>query len=129
MLTKIITGAAHRGLAGRSRLTPLICSLLVFWTGIDSQFFMLIGAGTLPPPVSSAPSCLDDLDDDEMIGLTATRTPFQANRKKDPPSLPHNLRKGIFSELSSCQLSPFPASTEELGGYDRQDDFDTPLRC
>jgi len=129
MLTKIIKGAAYRALAGRSRLTPLICSLLVFWTGIDSQFFMLIGAGTLPPPISSFPSCVDDLEDDEMIGLAATTAPFQANRKKDPHSLPQDFRKGNFSELFSCQLSRLPALTEELGGHDCKDDFDAPLRC
>src|SRR5262249_31052773 len=98
MPTKIITRAAHRAFAGRCRSAPLIYSLLVFWSGIDSQFFQLIAAETLPPPVPSPLSYPDDPDDDEMIELTDTTTAFQANRKRDPHSLPQELRKGNFSD-------------------------------
>jgi len=128
MLTKIIRDA-HRAFAGRNRLLPLIFSLLVFWSGIDSQFFQLVDAETLPLPVPSPLSYSDDSDDDEMIELTDTRAPFQVNRKKDAYSLPQDLQKGDFSDLSSCQFSRLPAPTKGVCEPDCRDDFETPLRC
>src|SRR5712692_8831166 len=84
MSIRIVETAGHWALASRRRLAPLICSLLVLWSGVDSQLFLLIGAETLRPPISSPLSCPDDPDDDEMIDLTSPAASFQTNRKMDP---------------------------------------------
>jgi hypothetical protein len=129
MLTKIIKGAARRGLACWRRLAPLIVSLLVFWTGIDSQFFQLIAAESLPPPSRSPLSCPDDSDDDEMINLTSTTTSLLMKYKKDPHSLPQDLHKGNCSGLSSFDLSCLPVPSEDRRTKECGDNFETPLRC
>src|SRR5262249_49654235 len=124
-----IKGAARRGLTGWRRLSPLIMSLLVFWTGLDSQFFQLIAAETIPPPSPSPLSCPDDSDDGEVINLASTTTSFLIKYKKDPHSLPQDLHKGNFSGLSSCDLSCLPVPGKDRRTHECGDNFETPLRC
>jgi hypothetical protein len=107
----------------------MMWSLLVLWSGIDSQFFVLITDGTLPASIPSPLSFPDDSDDDEMIVLTSATASFQAIRKKDHHPLPQDLRRGNFSDLSSCQLFLVPAPTDGARRLDCSDECETPLRC
>jgi hypothetical protein len=129
MSTRIIRGTPHLGFVGKSRLAPMVCSLLVLWSGIDSQFFMLITDGTLPASIPSPLSFPDDSDDDEMIVPTSTTVSLQVIRKKDHHPLPQDLRRGNLSDLSSCQLSRLPAWSDCAGRLDFSEECETPLRC
>jgi len=110
----------------RSRLAPLMCSLLVFWTGIDSQFFQLIAAETLRGPIPYSLSSLDDSDDDEMIDLAGSTRTFQTTRKERQP-LPQIFLKRTLSALSLFQLPLLPTFLEDTSG--RSGNTKTPLRC
>jgi hypothetical protein len=103
----------------------------VLWTGIDSQFFLLITAATLPPSIPSPLSCPDGSDDDDdMLDLTSAAVPLQAIRRKDPHPLPQILQKRTFSDLSTCQLARLLGSaTAALCEHDCRNGFRTPLRC
>lgn len=128
MLSRIVK-TGHRGLASRCRLAPVICSMLVLWSVVDSQFFLLIGAETPRPPISSPLSCPDDPDDDEMIELTRPAASFRTDSRMDPLSLPQDLRKANFSSLFSRRVSGLSVLAVVAWGRHGKDDFETPLRC
>ena len=116
----------YREFVGSGRLAPWMCSLLVFWTGIDSQFFQLIAAETLPGPIPYSLLSLDDSDNDEMIDLTGSSRTFQTTRKEHQP-LPHIFLKRTLSNLSLFQLPLLPTSNEDACGS--SGNIKTPLRC
>ena len=128
MLTGVIKGAVNWELTGCSRFPVLFCCLLVFWTGIDSQFFMLITDAALPLSTSST-SYPDDSDDDEMIDLKSTAESFQAIGKKNHHSLPQYSWNRFHLDVSSRQHFQLMASNGAPWGHLFSDLLKTPLRC
>src|SRR5262245_36653279 len=98
MLARMVIGP-YQKFVGSTRLAPWICSVLVFWIGIDSQFFQLIAAATLPGPIPLSLSLLDDSDDDDMIDLTGTMRTFRTTREKEHQFLPQMSGRRSFSNL------------------------------
>ena len=112
--------------ARRCRLPVIVCALLTFGAGFDSQLLLPASAGS-PPPASQNPSPgQDDGDDDDyVLDLTGKPAPGRRLRSNARPPSPIAVPKPCFSR--SCQLRQPP--TTPVCEHEYRNGIGTPLLC
>jgi hypothetical protein len=116
--------------ARRCRLLVIVCALLTFWAGFDSQVLLPASAGG-PPPASlpSPPSQQDSDDDDYMLDLNAKPAPGRSlGRNARPPST--RLHPSIADPrpyFSPCRIGLTPMTP--VCEHERRNGIGAPLLC
>ena len=116
--------------ARRCRLLVIVCALLVFWTGFDSQVLLLASAGGSPPASQPPPPSQQDSDDDDFVldlnGKPAPGRHLGRNARPLAPRLPPPIAdpNPCFSSYRLGLLPTTPVCEPE-----RRNGIGAPLLC
>ena len=117
--------------ARRCRLLVIVCALLVFWTGFDSQVLLLASAGGPSPVSQPPPTSQQDSDDDDDYVLDLNGKPALGRRLERNPRPPSpRLHPPIADPkpcFSFCRLGLLP--TTPVCEPERRNGIGAPLLC